>query len=66
MGEGLKRARDAARATRQPARKITEAKCARLVAAMEAIRECEDCPNDLVRAFDDARAAISPWYDTEG
>jgi hypothetical protein len=45
------------------ARKITEAKAARLIAAMEAIRECDDCPPELVRAFGDARAAISPWYD---
>ena len=44
-------------------KKITEAKCARLVAAMEALRECEDFPDELVRTFEDARAAISPWYD---
>ncbi len=43
--------------------KITEAKAARLVNAMEALRECEDCPADLTLAMDDARAAISPWYD---
>jgi hypothetical protein len=45
------------------AKKITEAKAARLVNAMEALRECEDCPDDLILAFDDARQAISPWYD---
>jgi hypothetical protein len=45
------------------AKKITEAKAARLVAAMEALRECEDCPDALSIAMDDARAAISPWYD---
>jgi hypothetical protein len=45
------------------AKKITEAKCARLIGAMEAIRECDDCPPELVRVFEDARAAISPWYD---
>jgi hypothetical protein len=45
------------------AKKITEAKAERLVAAMEALRECEDCPSDLILAMDDARAAISPWYD---
>jgi hypothetical protein len=44
-------------------KRITEAKAARLVAAMEALRECEDCPPDLILAMDDARAAISPWYD---
>jgi hypothetical protein len=63
MSNGLKRATDAARAPRQPVKKITEAKAARLVAAMEAIRECTDCTPDLVRAFEDTRAAISPWYD---
>jgi hypothetical protein len=48
----------------RPRRKrITEAKAARLVAAMEAIRECEDFPAELSRVFEDARAAISPWYD---
>jgi hypothetical protein len=45
------------------AKKITEAKAADLIDAMEALRECEDCPPDLIRAMDDARAAISPWYD---
>jgi hypothetical protein len=44
-------------------KKITETKAARLIAAMEALRECEDCPTDLSIAMDDARAAISPWYD---
>jgi hypothetical protein len=45
------------------AKKITEAKCARLVAAMEALRECDDITDALSLALDDARAAISPWYD---
>ena len=45
------------------AKKITEPKASRLVAAMEALRECDDCPDDLTRAMDDARQAISPWYD---
>lgn len=45
------------------AKKITEAKAERLVNAMEVLRECEDCPDDLIRAMDDARQAISPWYD---
>jgi len=50
--------------SRQPrGKKITEAKAARLVAAMEAIKECSDMTDDLSRAFDDARAALSPWYD---
>jgi len=44
-------------------KKITEAKAARLVAAMEAIKECEDCPPGIFRAFEDVRAEISPWYD---
>lgn len=43
--------------------KITEAKATRLVNAMEALRGCEDCPDNLILAMDDARAAISPWYD---
>lgn len=43
--------------------KITEAKAAALVAAMEALRQCDDCPPDLIRAMDDARAAVSPFYD---
>ena len=46
-------------------KRITQAKAARLVAAMEALRECTDIPDDLSRALDDARAAISPWYDTD-
>ena len=45
------------------AKKITEAKAARLIAAMEALRECDDCPSGLIQAMDDARMAISPWYD---
>jgi hypothetical protein len=44
-------------------KKITEAKAARLIAAMEALRECEDFPPELIRPFEDVRAAISPWYD---
>jgi hypothetical protein len=45
------------------AKKITEAKAARLVSAIEALRECDDCPDALILAMDDARAAVSPWYD---
>ena len=44
-------------------KRITETKAKRLVDAMEALRECVDCPDDLSRAMDDARQAISPWYD---
>ena len=43
--------------------KITKAKAGRLVNAMEALRACDDCPSGLIIAMDDARAAISPWYD---
>ena len=43
--------------------KITQAKAARLVAVIAALTECEYCPDDLSRALEDARAAISPWYD---
>jgi hypothetical protein len=47
-------------------KRITQAKAARLVAAMEAIRECADFPDgELTRAFEDVRQAISPWYDGE-
>lgn len=67
MGQGLQRAYAAAAATRRQqkprGKRITEAKAARLIAAMEAIRECEDMTPDLVQAFDDVRAAISPFYD---
>ena len=65
MGSGLKRAEDAARATRgQPPRhKITAAKAARLVRAIAEIQECTDCPGALSRALEDARTEISPWYD---
>jgi hypothetical protein len=66
MGEGLKRARAAARATRPPVpKKITRAKAARFVAAMVELQECTDCPSGLRIALDDARAEISPWYDDE-
>ena len=53
-----------AKSARRPReKKITEAKAARLVAAMEAIKECDDLTPELSIAFDDTRAAISPWYD---
>jgi hypothetical protein len=65
MADGLKRAADAARATRghAPRHKITQAKAARLVKAIAELQGCTDCPSDLSRALDDARMAISPWYD---
>jgi hypothetical protein len=44
-------------------KKITFTKAARLVDAMEALRECEDFPPELARPFEDVRAAVSPWYD---
>ena len=44
-------------------KKITEAKARRLVDAIAVLVECEDCPADLKEALDDARQAISPWYD---
>ena len=48
----------------QSARKrITTARAARLVAAIADLKECEDITDDLSLALDDARAAISPWYD---
>jgi hypothetical protein len=64
VGEGLQRARRAARATRPPAaKKITQAKAARLVAVIAELKECEDITPGLSLALDDARAEISPWYD---
>lgn len=64
MGDGLKRARAAARATQAPKpKKITYAKAERFVAAMVALQECDDCPDGLRVALGDARAEISPWYD---
>ena len=44
-------------------KRTTQAKAARLVDAMEAIRECEDFPEELAVPFEAVRAAISPWYD---
>jgi hypothetical protein len=45
-------------------KKITYTKTARFVAAMAALRECDDCPDGLRIALDDARAEVSPWYDS--
>ena len=66
MGDGLKRGRTAARATTTKPGKITYAKARRFVAAMVALQECDDCPDGLRVALDDARAGVSPWYDREG
>jgi hypothetical protein len=64
MGDGLKRARAAAQATQAPRlKKITKAKAERFVAAMVALQECDDCPDGLRLALDDARVEISPWCD---
>lgn len=43
--------------------KITEAMAARLVYLIAELKECEDCDDHLSLALDEARAAISPWYD---
>lgn len=43
--------------------KITQAKAERLVRIIAELQECEDCPAGLSIALEDARAAISPWYD---
>lgn len=48
------------------AKKITREKAARLVAVIAALQECDDCPDGLRAALDDARAEINPWYDVEG
>jgi hypothetical protein len=46
-----------------PKKKITQAKASRLVAVIAVLQECEDCPDGLRAALDDARAEISPFYD---
>jgi hypothetical protein len=47
-----------------PRRKwITMARAARLVDAITAINQCVDVTPELRRALEDARQAISPWYD---
>ncbi len=43
--------------------RITYTKAARLIVAMTEIQQCDDCPASLRIALDDARAAISPFYD---
>lgn len=64
MGDGPRHARATARAARPPApKKITHAKAARLVAIIADLKECEDITDSLSLALDDARAAISPFYD---
>ena len=44
-------------------KRITQAKAARLVAVIAEIQECDDCPDGLRVALDDARAEISPFYE---
>lgn len=39
--------------------RMTRAKAERLVAALAAVRECEDAPD--APSFDDVRAAVEPW-----
>jgi len=49
---------------RAPRRKwITKSKAARLVDTIAALTECTDATPELRRALEDARRAISPWYD---
>jgi hypothetical protein len=43
--------------------KITQAKAARLVDIIAALKECDDITDELSLALDDVRAAISPFYD---
>jgi hypothetical protein len=43
--------------------RITYTKAARFIAAMVSLQQCDDCPDALRIALDDARAAISPFYD---
>lgn len=44
---------------RVPRPRMTRAKAERLVAALAAVRECEDAPDDP--AYDDVRASVEPW-----
>lgn len=42
---------------------MTEAKARRAVAAIVAVLDCEDVEGTARVALEDARAALSPWYD---
>lgn len=43
----------------QKSPRMTRAKAERLVAALAAVRECEDAPDEP--AYDDVRASLEPW-----
>jgi hypothetical protein len=49
----------------KPARRkwITPATAARLVDPITVLNQCVDTTPELRRALEDARQAISPWYD---
>lgn len=42
-------------------KRMTKAKAERLVAALDAIAQCDDGPWDT--SFDDVRAAVEPWME---
>lgn len=67
MADGMKRAADAARATRglPPRHTITAAKAARLARAITDISACTDCPDSLQVALDDARAEIDSYLGSD-
>lgn len=63
-GNGIRSSRALWPAPKAPRRKwITAAKARRLVDAIAAITECTDATDDVRRALEDARRAVSPWYD---
>lgn len=59
----LTRPRRQSRAGEPRPKKMTEAKARRLVDAIVAVLECEDIDGTDRVALEDARAAVSPWYD---
>jgi hypothetical protein len=56
---------DRPRRSKPASKRISYPLAARFVAVMVELQECADCPAGLRVALDDARAEISPWYDTE-
>lgn len=49
--------------TRSRQKRMTEAKATRLVRALVECLDCEDIEGSDRVALEDARAAVSPWYD---
>lgn len=51
------------RTTQPKPKRMTYAKARRAVAAIVTVLDCEDINGSDRGAFEDARAALSPWYD---